>query len=148
MQAPHIVLNWFAIIAAIVAAFIFGFLWYGPFMGKTWAKLMGFSPEQCKPDPAKMIKMLALQLIGTFLTTYVLAHSTQVWRPTVWGVGADAPNWMYGSMSAVFTWIGFYVPLQMNKCTWEGKPWKLFALNSAHDIINLMIIAQILANWR
>lgn len=33
--------NWLAIVAAAVAAFVVGFLWYGPLFGKRWADAMG-----------------------------------------------------------------------------------------------------------
>ena len=148
MQQPQLVLNWAAIGVTLIAAFIYGFLWYGPLFGKTWAKLVGISMEGCKPDPKKMIPLLGFQMLGIFLTTYVLAHTIQVWRPSVWGVGQDGPNYMYGLYGGIFTWIGFYIPLQMGKVLWERRPVKLFFLNTAHDFILLQLICQILANWR
>ncbi|MEW6055028.1 MAG: DUF1761 domain-containing protein [Bdellovibrionota bacterium] len=148
MQQPNLIFNWPAIGVAIVTAFIFGGLWYGPILGKKWAKLMGMSMEDCKPDPKGMRKMLAIQLFGTFLTTYVLAHSVQVWRPSVWGVGADGSDAMYGFFCGLFTWLGFYIPLQLGKVAWEQRPWTLFLINTGHDFINLQILSQILAHWR
>jgi len=49
METPHIVINWLTVVVAIIAAFVFGGLWYGPILGK-------------------------------------------VWRPSVWGVGAEPPQ--------------------------------------------------------
>jgi hypothetical protein len=148
MHEPHLILNWWAILVSMIACFAFGGLWYGPIVGKTWAGLMGMDCTQ-KPAPAVMRRAMIIQVVGLFLTTYVMAHSGQVWRPSVWGLGEDqGPNFMWGFMSGVFTWLGFYVPLQMNKVAWEGRPWKLFCINTTHDFINLQIIAQILAHWR
>jgi hypothetical protein len=148
MQEPHLIINWAAIGVSIVAAFIFGGLWYGPILGKTWAKEMGFDMSK-KPDAKFMRRAFTLQLIGTFLTTYVLAHVGQVWRPSVWGVGEDMGSpLMWAFWSAFFTWIGFYIPLQFSKVSWEMKSWKLFFINAGHDIINLMIISTILSYWR
>ena len=134
--------------AALVAAFFFGFLWYGPLFGRTWAGLMGMSMEDCKPQPVEMGRSIALQVVGLFLTVYVLAHSVQVWRPSVWGAGQDGPSSHYGFFGGLFTWLGFYVPLQLGKVAWERRPWKLFFLNTSHDFLLLQIIAQILARWR
>jgi len=147
MQQPQLTFNWLAIIVAVIAAFIFGFLWYGPLFGKAWAKAMGMKMNS-KPDPKKIIPAFAFQIVGTFLTTYVLAHSVQVWRPSIWGVGNDSPSAVYGFMAGFFTWIGFYVPMQFSKVNWEGKPWKLFFINAGQDLLTLQIISQILANWR
>jgi len=144
---PQLHLHWPAIVAAVAAAFVFGGAWYGPLFGKTWAGLMGM-PADFKPAPDQMRKSMILQLVGTFLTTYVLAHSVQVWRPSAWGVGADSPSHVYGFFGGFFTWVGFYIPLQLGKVSWENRPWKLFFINAGHDFINLQIIAQILACWR
>jgi hypothetical protein len=145
---PNIVINWGAIAACVVAGMVFGFLWYGPIFGKTWAKLMNF-PADFKPDSAVMRKALILQVVGLFLMTYVLAHSGQVWRPSVWGIQVDeGPAFMWGFMSAFFTWVGFFIPMQFSKVAWENRPWKLFFINIAHDFLLLVIISEILAYWR
>lgn len=146
MNTPNIVFHWPAMGASVAAAFVFGGLWYGPILGKTWGRLMGMNMEQ-KPDAKLMRKAMLLQFIGTCLVTFVLAQSVQVWRPSVWGVGADGPDTMYGFLSGFFTWIGFYVPLQLSKIAWENKPWGVFFINTGHDFINLQLIALILACW-
>ena len=147
MTHPNIVLNWPAILSAVVAAFVLGGIWYGPLFGKMWAGLMGFKMDQ-KPEPKVLRKAMIIQFVGTFLAAYVLAHSGAVWRGSVWGVGSDGPDAMYGFFAGFFTWLGFYVPLQLNKVAWEMKPWKLFFINSGHDFVSLQIMAQILAHWR
>src|SRR6185436_14843632 len=110
MQEPNIVINWAAIAACVVAGMVFGFLWYGPIWGKTWGRLMGF-PADFKPTPGHMKKALVLQALSLFLIAYVLAHSGQIWRPSVWGFqGDEGPDFMWGFMSAFFTWLGFFLP--------------------------------------
>jgi hypothetical protein len=109
---------------------------------------MGIKMDQ-KPAKGVMARAFTLQIIGTFLMIYVLAHSVQVWRPSVWNAGQDtAPDYMFGLMCAFFTWIGFFVPMQFSKLSWEMKPWKLFFLNTSYDFLNLLIISEILAYWR
>ncbi len=148
MTQPNLIINYYAILASMVAGMIFGFLWYGPIFGKAWAKEMGMDFSK-KPDAKVMRKALLLQVIGLFLTSYVLAHSGQVWRPSVWGVGQDqGSSFMWGFMSAFFTWIGFFVPMQFGKVSWENRSWKLFFLNTTHDFLNLLIISQILVACR
>lgn len=148
---PQIVLNWGAIVVSAFAAFFFGYLWYGPLFGKVWGKEMGMSLG-AKPSPEAMKKMmmkgLIIQLVGLFLMAFVLAHANQVWRPSVWGVGEDQPSCVYGFFGALFTWLGFLVPLQLNKVAWEMKSWKVFIINAGHDIINLLIMSMILSYWR
>lgn len=141
------IINWPAILVSVLVAFVFGALWYGPILGKAWASDMGLNMDR-KPDPKVMKRAFINQFIGTFLTVYVLAHSVQIWRPSVWGAGADQSDAMYGFMGALFAWIGFYIPLQLSKISWENRPWRLFFINAGHDFLNLQIIAAILTHWR
>ncbi|HEY6281557.1 MAG TPA: DUF1761 domain-containing protein [Burkholderiales bacterium] len=144
---PEIHINYLAVVTAAVASLIFGWLWHGPLFGKKWMSLMKMSTD-CKPDPKIMMRGMGLTLIGTFLTAYVLAHSAEVWRPSVWGVGTDSPSYVYGFFSGFFTWIGFYVPMLLGSVAWESRSWSLFGLNAAYHFVNLQIIAMILAHWR
>lgn len=146
---PNIHLNWLAILAAIVASMIIGFVWFGPLFGKVWAREMKFAPD-FRPSTAMMIKSTMLQLLGTILTVYVLAHSEEIWRPfSTWGLGTtDGPNWMYGVMAAFFTWLGFYLPQHLTSLAWEGKSGKLATINGAGTFLTLLAQGLILASWR
>ena len=53
MEEQQLPINMVAILVAVVANFILGFLWYTPLFGKAWAKEMGFDMS-VKP-PASVI---------------------------------------------------------------------------------------------
>jgi hypothetical protein len=144
---PHIQLNWVAILASVFASFAFGSIWYGPLFAKTWQKAMGFSEAQ-KPTGAEIAKGSILNVIGTFLTAFVLAHIVQVWKPSSWNLSGDGPAYLYGVYAGFFTWIGFVVPVLLNGVAFERKPWKVFFIGAGAQLISLQIIGQILANWR
>jgi hypothetical protein len=144
---PVIQLNWLAIGAAVAANIVIGFLWYGPLLGKAWMREMGL-PAEHKPDPATMKRSMIIMIVSAFLTAYVLAHSVEVWRPSTWKAGTDAPNEIYGFYSAFFTWIGFYVPMLLGGVAWESKSWKLFGINAGYHFVALLAAGMILAFWR
>ena len=144
---PAIHLNYLAIAVAVIVNFFFGWIWYGPLFGKAWAKEMGMNMDQ-KPDSKVMMRGMILMLIGTFLLVYVLAHSVQVWRPSVWNAGTDGSDAMYGFMCGFFTWIGFFVPQNLSVVAWDNKSWKLFGINTSYHFLSLQILAMILAYWR
>jgi len=144
---PEMHINWLALLVAIVASYGFGWIWHGPLFGKLWLKLMKF-PADMKPQPGQMWKSFALGLVATFLTAYVLFHSVEVWRPSVWGAGEDMPFYSYGFWGGFFVWLGYYVPMLIGAVAWEGRNWSLFLLNAAYHFINLQILAMILAGWR
>jgi len=124
--------NYLVLTTAVVASFIFGYLWYGPLFGKVWAQLMGLKTGECKPKPWA----LPLTFLGTLLTTSVLAYILFIYKPYC----------AYGA--AFFVWLGFYLPLLVGSVTWEGRSWKLFALNAAYYLLNLQLITAILTFWR
>ena len=144
---PQIHVNFLAVIAAMIASMVIGFLWYGPIFGKSWMQEMKW-PADHKPDPSVMRRAFILMIIGTFLTAYVMAHEVQIWRPSVWGVGSDASNATYGFFAGFFVWLGFYVPVLLGQVGWENKSWKLFWINASHAFVTLQVVAMILANWR
>jgi len=147
IMQPQISINFAAVAVCVVSNFIIGFLWYGPLFGKKWAKEMGFS-EDMKPETKVMIKSMLLMVIGAFFMSYVMAHSVQIWRPSVWGVGTDAVPWTYGFYAAFFSWIGYIVPVLFSSVSWEGKSWSLFSINAAYHLIALQVMGMILSYWR
>jgi len=140
-------INYMAIGVAVLVNFIIGGIWYGPLLGKAWVKEIDPS-GRFAPSRKDMIRGMILMIIGSILTAYVLAHTTQIWRPSVWGVGADEAPWVYGLSSAIFTWLGFYAPVQLNLVGFELRSWKFFMINSGYHIISLISVAMILSYWK
>lgn len=143
---PEINVSIMAVLIAVVANFVFGFIWYTPLFGKMWAKEMGFE-ENMKPSGSDMAKGMISMIIGNFLFAWVFAHNMAVWNPITWGL---APSEMSpvanGLMAAFFTWMGFYLPVDIGAVTWEGKSWKLFWINTGHHFFMLVIAAMIIAH--
>ena len=144
---PEIHSNYFAVLAAMAANIVIGFLWYGPIFGKAWMKEAGMDPN-CKPDPKKMTRAMILMVIGAFLMAYVMAYSIDIWRPSTWKTGADQSNAVYGGAAAFFNWIGFCVPLLLSTVAWEGKSSKLFCINAGYWSTALLAAGMILSYWR
>jgi hypothetical protein len=46
--------------------------------------------------------------------------------------------------SAVFTWLGFYVPTDLSTVAWERKSWKLFWINTGYHFTMLLVASVIL----
>lgn len=134
-------ISYTAIIVAALASFFIGFLWYSVLFRNAWAKEMGMNIDQ--PPPAGMlVKSLIMNLIGCFLLAFVFAHNTAAWSfvPGIdqMGKGAAIAN------AAVFTWLGFFVPVDINTVAWEGKSWKLFFINTSYHFAMVLVAAIIL----
>ena len=150
-MAPQTHLNWIAIVVAVLASWIVGGLWYGPIFGKPWKKEMGVPPD-AKPAGSDMAKALGLNLFGTFLTAFVLAHDVLGWRPWLapspWSAGAPPGPAVYGFFAGFLAWLGFMVPVLLNGVAFEKRSWRLFFINAGFQFVSLQIIAMILAFWR
>lgn len=132
------------VILTIVANFFIGFLWYTPLFGKVWAREMGFKTD-VQPTSGQMTRGLILGIIGNIFLAYVFAHNILAWS----FVPGAAEMTMAGKIfSAVFfTWLGFYLPVDLNTVAWEGKSWKLFAINTSYHFVILLVAALILTLW-
>lgn len=139
-------INMMAVLIAVVANFIVGYLWYTPLFGKAWGKEMGYNPDE-KPPGSELAKGMIFMVIGNFLMAYVFAHNIAVWTPQTWGHPDPgiSPASM-ASSAAFFTWLGFYFPGDLGSVVWERKSWKLFFINTGHHFVSLLIAAIVLTH--
>ena len=139
MEEMHI--NITAILVAVAANFVLGFIWYTPLFGKAWAKEMGMDTG-IKPTGGEMAKGMIFMVIGNFFMAYVFAHNMAAWSyvPGTKEMAAVS-NIM---SSAIFTWLGFYLPVDAGTVAWERKSWKLFGINTGYHFMMLLVAAVIL----
>ncbi len=130
-----------AILIAVVANFILGFIWYTPLFGKTWAREMGFDTS-VKPASGELAKGMIFMVIGNFFLAYVLAHNIAAWS-YVPGI-KEMPAFSNIMSSTIFTWLGFYLPVDIGVVTWEKKSWKLFGINTGYHFMMLLVASLIL----
>jgi hypothetical protein len=139
MEELHI--NFTAVIVAVIANFLFGFVWYTVLFGKAWAIEMGFDLS-VKPPASLMIKGMLFMIIGNIFLAFVFAHNIAAWG-FVPDSGAMTPVVQIAN-ATVFTWLGFYLPGDLSRVAWERHSWKLFSINTIYHFIMLLIAASIL----
>jgi hypothetical protein len=126
------------VLISVIANFFLGFIWYTPLFGKIWAREMGFDTNM-KPSAGQMAKSMILMIIGNFFMAYVFAHNIEAW-----GFVPDMKEMPAGAQignAVLFTWLGFYLPVDLNTVAWEGKSWKLFAINTSFHFLMLLVAA-------
>lgn len=146
---PAITVNYLAVLVCAIVAMPVGFLWFGPVFGAPWARHMGMD-RMSPPDSGTMAKSMGIFFIGNLLMAFVLAHTIQVWQPSSWGTGQEnvPSTFVYGFNAAFWTWLGFFLPVQMGRVAWEMKGWGLVVINSGFDLVRLMLFGLILAYWQ
>jgi hypothetical protein len=144
---PTITVNVLAVLACVIVAMPLGFLWFGPLFGKAYRRHMGVSETE-QPGAGAMVKPLVIYVIGSFLMAFVLTHSIEIWRPSTWNVGPDRPAWVFALNGALWTWVGYVLPIQIARVAWEGKAWGFVFILTSFDLTRLLIFSFILAYWR
>jgi hypothetical protein len=137
-------INIVPVLVAVVANFILGFIWYTPLFGKAWAREMGFDTS-VKPTGAQLAKGMTFMVIGNFLLAYVFAHNIAAWG---FVPGMEQMSITEKMINAVFfTWLGFFVPVDLNAVAWENRSWKLFGINAGYHFFMLLIAAAVIYYW-
>jgi hypothetical protein len=132
-------INYWAVLVAAIVAMVLGFIWYGPLFGKKWAELSGLPMDAMKkPQASKMVIMV----IGTLLMSWVLAHAVIFANAYLNTSGVSS-----GLMVGFLNWLGFVAPVTLGVVLWEGKSWKLWWINSGYYLVELCLMAVILAVW-
>lgn len=136
-----------AIVIAAIAHFILGFLWYTPLFGKVWAKEMGMSTdfgegEEKKAKMKTMMQGMVVMLIGNLFLAYVFSHNIAAWDfvPGMENISITQSAFM----AAMFTWLGFFLPVDAGTIFWEGRSFKLFAINTGYHLTSLILVAMII----
>lgn len=141
---PKIELSPLAIGIATFAFFFIGMIWHTFLFGNAWAKEMGFSRDMEVPK-GHLIRSLFLNLLGNFFLVYVLAHNTAAWDAHSWGHDTNFVEPAQAAvMSALFTWLGFFVPQDLGVVSWQMKSWKLFFINTGYHLVSLLAVSFIL----
>ncbi len=136
----NIVINWWAIVAAVLASLVIGYVWYAkPVFGKVWQKLCKLKDSDLKKDVAPA--MIAAIVFG-FLMAYVLRHII-VLSQDFYGTTA----WATGFTSAFWVWVGFALPALGVNYFFARRSLKLLLIDAGYLLITLIVMGLILAMW-
>ncbi len=146
-------LDWLAIGLSLLAFMILGFIWYAPWFptGKVWMRNMGLDPRRLdKPSGGKMAVSMGLMALGSFLMMFVFAHTNMVYEDAFRNEGSGGREDFDlrvsdTLMGALFTWLGFIVPVGLNQVAFESKRWSTFFVNAGFYLVGLAIAAVLLA---
>lgn len=127
--------DWVAILAAVVASFVIGMVWYSPLVfGNMWMKLAGI-PKNSKKVP--VVPMIS-SLVGAAVLAYVLMHVL---------VYSSADTVADGVITAFWMWLGFVAPTIVVGGLYEGKDVKLLGINLGHHLVFMLAMGAILMWW-
>ncbi len=117
--------NLLSALAAAVAAFVFGALWYSV-LGKQWMRAARLTEEQTKPSPGLLVITFICQLMMAFILAGVIHHT-------------GATTLKSGLISAMLIWIGFVATTLIVNHRFQDKPWSLTVIDGGHWLGVLLI---------
>ena len=134
-------INYFAILASVVASIVIGSLWYGPLFGKKYMEALGMN-EWSDGKQTHMEKTMPCAYLGQFVASLVMFFVF------AWYVGLSGHDGILGGINNAFwVWIGFVVPLKLGDVLWGGK-WILFWLSTGNMFVTLLVAGIIIGAWR
>jgi len=126
-------MEYLGILAAAVAAFIFGAIWYTA-LGKQWQLAQGLDPEACKGKKMPVTPLaicFAGELVMAFALFLLLEHLSVV-------------GWMWGAHAGALVGAGIILPTVVINNAFPGRKLALSVIDGAHWIIVAAIEGAVL----
>lgn len=128
-------LNWWAILVATGAAFLLGWVWYGPAFGKAWLAALGKTEADIQPSPTPFV----VSFFAALLTSIALAAIMH-------GLGTSglAPGMALGLVVG----IAFIAASMASDSAFCGWGMKLWAIQAGYRTVYSVIMGGIIGVWQ
>lgn len=123
-------LNYWAILVAAAASFLFGGVWYG-MLSKPWMAALGKTEAEIKagrPLPLLFGITIVAQLVMAWVLAGVIGH-----------LGPGQVTVRNSLISALFIWLGFVATTLAVNHGYQGSRWSLTAIDGGHWLGVLLI---------
>ncbi|GAC1343615.1 MAG: hypothetical protein NVSMB29_16510 [Candidatus Dormibacteria bacterium] len=129
---PHV--NLLAVVAAAVASFVVGGVYWAIFTGAQ-RRSLGKEPAQGPPE----LFPLATALGGRLVAAFVLSVYVGLAGLRGAGVGAEI---------GFLAWLGFVLTLSISQTAFDHRPWKAMAIGLPEALIAITLMGGIVGAWR
>lgn len=129
-------INYLAVVAAGVVAWIIGGVWYArPVLGARWMGLARISEEQARQGGAvAFVVALVLGIATAFFLAVVLQ-----------ALGAN--DVLGGIIGGLLVWFGFMAIPAVSGLLFEKRPVGLFAINQGYNFVAFLVMGIIIGVW-
>ena len=128
--------NYFAVLAAAVATFVIGGLWYSPLLfQQPWMRAAGVTADTLQGGAARVFGVsFVLALVMAFNLAMFLAPANTT---VAWGATA-------GALAGV-GWVALSVT---TTALFERRPWSYALINGGYWAVSFVVMGAILGAWR
>lgn len=135
---PPTSIDYLAVIAAAVAAFAVGALWYGPLFGRSWIAAHGYSEQELaemRTDPGK----------SYFVSFIALLVTASVLSMVLGWTGIETVS--EGIRVAFVCWLGFMLTVGVTTWAFSNRKAATLLIDAAHQLAYMLIMGAILTAW-
>ena len=137
-------LNWLAIVAATLAAFAAGAIWFGPkTFFPTWWKLMGKDATEEPGANSNMVVIFGSTFVGALVQAVTVASVIYFVAAGDSGFGA-----LGGALTGFLIGIGLAAASSLGHRLFAGQGFRVWLIEVGSDVVNLTIMGLILGAWR
>lgn len=130
-------INWFAVFAAALSAFVIGGLWYSPILfGKVWLRANGITAEQAagfNKARAFVGSLIFALIMSANLAAFLADPRTTI----VWGMTAG--------LLAGLGWVATGIAII---ALFENRSWTYILVNGGYHVVAFVTMGAILGAWR
>ena len=130
-------INYWAVVLATVSSMVIGSVWYATkhAMGREWMRL---SKNSNKVERS-LGSSLTVAALMSLLLAYVLAHLTYISYQFFGG------SFMSNALKTAFwLWLGIAFSRTLVHDSFEGRPYKLTAINTGNMLVTMLVMALII----
>jgi len=127
-------LNWLAVVAAAVSAFLLGGLWYGPLFKQAWCREAGIDPDSApKQHPARIFAIaFACSLAAAFVFAWFLGPQPELGKALHAGV-------MIGG-----AWVATSFGINY---AFAQRSFKLWLIDAGYHLLQFTLYGLVLGLW-
>jgi Protein of unknown function (DUF1761) len=139
-------INWLAVLAAGISAFVVGGVWYSPALfGKAWMADNNLTEEQIKKG--NFTKIFGFTLLFSLLAAANLGMFLADTPKECTGNCAQHADITWGAIAGLLAgiWVFAFVAIHG---LFEHKPWRLIFINGGYAVVALVLMGAIIGLWR
>ncbi len=130
-------INFLAVVAAAVSAFVVGGLWYSPLLfGAAWMRANHFTEDQVAGfSKARMFGW-------SFPLFLIMAANLAIF------LADPKTDWIWGMTAGALAGVGWVAPAIAVVGLFENKSWLYITINAGYNMVTLTLMGLILGAWR
>ena len=129
-------INWLAVVVAVVAAQVLGFLWYGPLFGKQWMAAVGRTEEEVRAEGPGAAIVVAV--VASLFHAVALALILTTW---------DDVDLVSGIGAGLLASIGFAAISVVSNGMFEKRGKLLIGLYAGYLMLSITVMGAINGAW-